>query len=207
VWLWWLSTASAGGVHGAEVQPRGTGAVRLEGGMAGALPTVLAGASVGVSERVDLGAHVQTHAGLAWSLGATGRVRLSDHWGVGLTVDESLFTVQELAGIQALRAPLGNRVAATPQLLGAWQTDAGVSVGGSLGAEVGTWRLVEDPDGGAVRALRPALDHVWGEVVASWPRERGGLFVRVRAVVPVAADFHVLGYLPVVAVGRHWGLP
>lgn len=204
-WLWTWS-ASAGGIHGADVTPAGTGAVQVEGGMAGALPTVLAGATLGLSERADLGARVVTHAGLAWSLGAVGRVRLSETWGAGLQVDESLFAVQELAGIQSLRAPFGNRTAVTPLLLGRRTLDSGVSLGWAAGAEVGVLRLVEDPDGTSRRALQPALDHAWGEVVASFPRTRGGLFVRFRAVVPIASEFHVLGYLPWVAVGRHWGV-
>ncbi len=203
--VWWCaSAASAAGVHGNASQPATTTSGRFEAGMAGALPTLLVGASLGVSDRVNIGAHYVTHAGLAHSLAVTGRWRAGDRYGLGLTVDESFFAVENLAGIEALRAPLGNRTAATPQALGRWVTEPGVELGGSVGAEVGLLRVRPTPDG-AARAFDPALDHLWAEVAASWPRERGALYMRLRAVVPVAVDFHVLGYLPTVTIGRSWG--
>lgn len=192
------------GVHGAALQDPATGSVRVEGGLAGALPVLLAGANLGVGDRVDVGAHYVTHAGLAHGIGGTVRWSATETWGLGVTVDESLFTVEELAGIEAIRAPLGNRVAATPQWLGRHVGERGVEVGLAAGAEVGLWRLDPSVDG-PVRALRPALDHVWVEATPAWPRRRGALYVRVRAVVPIASQFRVLGYLPTVTVGRSWG--
>src|SRR5687767_15377508 len=113
-----FASSAEAGVHGADLQAPDTAAVRAEVGMAGALPTVLVGGSAGVSPRVDLGASAVTHAGLAFSLGATVRWRFADAVGAGLTLDESLYTVEALAGIESLRSPFGNRVALTPQLLG-----------------------------------------------------------------------------------------
>lgn len=197
------STADAASVHGAFVQDPHTAALRAEVGMAGALPTVLLGGSAGLLPDLDLGAYAVTHAGLAHAFGATVRWRIDDHLGAGLTVDESLFTVEDLAGIEALRSPFGNRMAVTPQFLAATTTGAGVELGWAAGAEIGVVRTVPDDDRSR-RAARPGFDTLWGEVAASWPREHGAFFVRVRTILPVQADFHVLGYLPWIAVGRSW---
>ena len=200
------ASSAEAGVHGAALQASDTAAVRAEVGMAGALPTVLLGGSAGVSDRVDLGAHAVTHAGLAFAYGATVRWRFADAVGAGLTLDESLYTLENLAGIESLRSPFGNRVALTPQLLGSTTSAANVDFGWTAGAAVGIVRLEQGPDT-VVRRVRPAVDDVWAELAASWPREQGAFFVRFRAIVPVSEPFHVLGYLPWVAVGRSWGLP
>lgn len=198
------SSADAASVHGAFVQDPHTAALRAEVGMAGALPTVLVGGSAGLLPHVDLGAHAVTHAGLAHAFGATLRYRSeNEHLGAGLTVDESLYTVEELAGIRSLRSPFGNRLAVTPQFLAATTTPAGVELGWAAGAEIGVVRTEEGAEL-VERNVRPNLDHLWGEVAASWPREHGAFFVRVRAIVPIATEFHVLGYLPWIAVGRSW---
>lgn len=195
------STAEAAGVHGAAVSEPGTGEFHGELGMAGALPTALIAGSLGVARGFDVGAFADTHAGLAVAVGATGRWA-RDGWGVGLAVDESFYTVESLGGIESLRSPFGNRLAATPQLLAARTTRAGVDVGWTVGLDVGLLRRT-----GEGRDLEPALDDAWGEIAATWPLRRGGFFLRFRAIVPVASEFHVLGYLPWVAVGRSWGVP
>ena len=205
--LWCGSSARAGAVHGAFVQEPHTAALRAEIGMASALPTVLVGGSAGLLPNVDLGAHAVTHAGLAHAFGATVRYRSeNEHLGAGLTVDESLYTVEELAGIQSLRSPFGSRFALTPQLLAATGSPDGVQFGWTVGAEVGLIRTDEDDAGYAVREVAPNLDHLWGEVAASWPREHGAFYVRVRALIPIASEFHLLGYVPWIAVGRSWGV-
>jgi hypothetical protein len=197
-------TAEIPAVHGAGVADRGAAALRIELGMAGALPTALIGGATGLAPRVDLGAHAVTHAGLAHALGATVRWRFAEATGLGLTLDDSFFTVEQLAGIEASRAPFGNRTAATLQLLHT-SSHRGMVVGWSGGFELGVIRTVRGP-AGSRRAIDPALDTVWGEVAATWPREQGAVFVRFRAIVPVARQFHVLGYLPHVAVGRSWSV-
>ena len=122
------SSAEGASVHGAFVQEPGTAGLRVEVGMASALPTLLLGGSTGLLRHVDLGAHAVTHAGLAHALGATVRWRPGDALGVGLTVDESLYTVEDLAGVESLRSPFGNRVAFTPLFLAATTTSAGVAL-------------------------------------------------------------------------------
>jgi hypothetical protein len=199
-----FASSAEAGVHGADLAAPGAAAVRAEVGMAGALPTLLVGGSTGVSDRVDLGASAVTHAGLAFAVGGTVRWRVADALGVGLGVDESLYTVESLAGIESLRAPFGNRLAVTPQLLASPAGRGDLAL--AAGAAIGVLRLEQGPEA-VERALRPAVDDVWGEVAASFPRERGAFFVRFRAIVPVAEPFHVLGYVPWVAVGRSWGLP
>ena len=193
--------------HGAWLAAPRTATLRAEAGMAAALPTVLFGGATGLSPSVDLGAHAVTHAGLAYAMGATVRWRFSRSAGVGLTIDESLYTVENLAGIESLRSPFGNRTAATVSALGATTTGSGVALGYGAGVEVGVVRIVagtgNDP---ARRVLRPAVDNAWAQIAASWPRRRGRFFVRVRAIVPVATEFHLLGYLPHVAFGRSWGI-
>lgn len=193
-------------VHGIALVEPGRAALRAELGMAGALPMALVGGIAGVTDDVDVGAHVSTHAGLAHAFGLTLRWRASPHLGAGLVVDESLYTVEQLGGIQALRVPFGDRLAATPTALGRWTTGAGVDLAAGLGFEVGLVRLEDTLDGGAARSLRPALDDVWVEVAASWPKRHGSLYVRGRVLVPVATEFHVLGYVPVIAIGRSWRL-
>jgi len=194
---------------GAEAGPLvcdpGTAELQAEVGFAGALPTVLIGGRAAVSPRVDLGARAVTHAGLAYAFGGAVRWAASERIGAALLVDESFYTVEEIGGIQSLRSPFGNRVALTPQLIGAVTTGRGIDLDLGGGAEIGVLRLEQGP-AATVRRVRPALDNLWAEVRADWPRERGVLYVRVRAIVPVADPFHVLGYLPWVAIGREWGL-
>jgi hypothetical protein len=195
-------------VHGASLVPPGEAAVRAELGMAGALPTALLGGATGLSPRLDLGVHAVTHAGLAYALGGTLRWRARAPWGLGLTLDESLYTVENLAGIESSRSPFGRRVGVVPQALATTALGEEVELGWAVGAELGTLRVDRIPGSGPPyevrRALRPALDSVWAEVAASWPRDNGAFYVRLRAIVPVATEFHVLGYLPWVAVGRTW---
>jgi hypothetical protein len=197
-------------VHGASLVPAGEAAVRAELGMAGALPTALVGGAAGLSPRLDLGAHAVTHAGLAYALGGTLRWRARAPWGLALALDESLYTVEDLAGIESSRSPFGRRVAITPQGLATTPLASGVELGWVLGAELGTLRVDRVAGAGPPyevrRVLRPALDSVWAEVAASWPRPNGAFYVRLRAIVPVATEFHVLGYLPWVAVGRTWSV-
>jgi hypothetical protein len=181
----------------------GAAEVRAEAGMAGALPTVLLGGDAGVAPGFDVGARAVTHAGLAFSLGGSARWQATDPVGVGLLVDESFYTVEQLAGIQSLASPFGNRMAVTPLAFGRVRTAPGVDLDLVGGAEVGVVRVAQGPDH-VVRRVDPALDIAWAEVAARWPRDNGDLYVRFRAIVPVAAEFHVLGYLPWVAVGRTW---
>jgi len=44
--------------------------------------------------------------------------------------------------------------------------------------------------------------------VAEWVARSGGTWwLQVRATVPVQADFKLIGYFPMVLVGRSWALP
>jgi hypothetical protein len=171
--------------------------------MAGALPTLLVGGSAGLVPDLDLGAWAVTHAGIAHAFGATVRWRPDAHLGAGLGIDESLFTVTELAGVDLLQSPFGNRTAITPQFLASTTTATGVELGWTGGAEIAVVRTIRQ-DGRAARIGQPRFDTLWAELAASWPREHGAFFVRVRAILPVQAEFHVLGYLPWIAVGRSW---
>ena len=48
---------------------------------------------------------------------------------------------------------------------------------------------------------------VYAELGAEWERKHGALFLRFRAVVPVQADFRVIGFLPMFTVGRSFMVP
>jgi len=200
------SRAETPAVHGAATLDAGEIVVRAEGGFAAFFPTVLGGATVGITEGIDVGVHAVTHGGVAFALGVTGR------WAPGggstalaLTVDESFFTIDEIAGIQAINAPFGRRFAVTPAVAGRRRTSSGVDLGYTLASGLRLVRSEPTPDG-ARRRASPAVETVWGELAATWPGEGGRTFVRVRAIVPVAGGVHPLGFVPWVAIGRTWGV-
>ncbi len=200
------SRAETPAVHGAATLDRGEIVVRAEGGFAAAFPTALGGVTAGITDGVDVGVHAVTHAGVAFALGATGRWAPGDgSVAAALTVDESFFTVDEIAGIRAIRAPFGRRFAVTPAIAGRRTTSAGVDLGYTLGSGIRLLRSEETPDG-ARRRASPAIETVWGELAATWPSERGRTFVRVRAIVPVAGGVHPLGFFPWIGIGRTWGV-
>jgi len=190
---------------GTNTTPGKEAELHVEGGMASALPTVLLGGSLGVSDRADVGVRAVTHAGLAYSLSLRGRLRLSDRFGVGLGLDESFYTLEEISGIYAIRAPFGNRVAATPELNGSWTSGAGVDLGWSAGSSVGLLTLEEEADV-VRRSASLSVETLHAEVGAIWPGDRGRTVIRIRAIVPISADLHLLGYIPWVGIGRVWGL-
>ena len=82
--------------------------------------------------------------------------------------------------------------------------DRGLAEAIGLGRGLAVAPVADGPDGPR-RRLDPALETAWLQIAATWPGRRGRTFVRFRAIVPVAGDFHPLGYLPWIAVGRVWG--
>ncbi|MBX2799743.1 MAG: hypothetical protein KTR31_18840 [Myxococcales bacterium] len=206
-WLSWSTAdATTPAVHGAALPQGGQAVLQVEGGFAGTFPTLGAAAHLGLSESVDVTVDAVTHAGLAYALGLRARwAPQRGDWAMGLRLDESFFTVEELGGIPSIHAPFGGRLALTPTAAHRFTTTARVDLGTTAGAGVALVPVQATPDG-PQRQLDPALETVWAEIAATWPGEGGRTVVRLRLIVPVAGDFHPLGYVPWLTIGRIWGV-
>jgi len=194
-------------VMGALVVPEGRGAIQLAGGVNAVLPALTFGAVVGVGSRVDVGARYEMYAGLAHALTATARVRLAERWALVNSASYGFFAVDEISGIQSSRAPFGSGFTTTHGVAWSrWNRD-GLHVSLAAGVTVRWLRLRDVLD---VVDLVPdvTLHTAHVEVTTEWAARSGGSWwVSVRALVPVQANFQVFGFLPMVLVGRSWGLP
>lgn len=164
-------------------------------------PTLSAGATAGVLDGLDLDARYDTRAGLAHDFGMRARGRIARGWAASLSVSHGFFTVEEIGGIQASRAPFGNGVAIAPAV----HASLNDTVSFGLGATLRMTRLSEDL-GVLSRELDPFVESAWLDVAAEWADASGTSFVALRAVVPVQAELRVLGYLPWITLGRAWDL-
>jgi hypothetical protein len=176
--------------------------LRAGGGFSGLFPSATAGLRAPVSDAVDLEVRYDTVAGLAHDVGVTGRWHHAPY-DLGLAVAHGFFGVEDLGGIPLQHAPLGEGL--TTALVGGWTThtarDHAVRVEVGLTAR---WWHVDDVDVGTQdRVFDPTVHHAHVEVGVDFV---GGVFLRGRAVVPIQAELRVLGYLPVVMVGRAWTL-
>lgn len=194
-------------VQGARVIPAGRAAVQLAGGVNAALPSLAFGAAAGLGAGVDVAARYEVHAGLAHELTAAARVRLAERWALVTEVSHGFFTVEEIGGIQASRAPFGNGLTTAHQVaFSRWNRD-GLHVALAAGLVVRWLRPRESLD--VVDVVADVTLHTARlDVTAEWAARSGGSWwLSFRAVVPIQADFRVFGYLPMVLVGRSWSLP
>lgn len=175
-------------------------AVQLGGGVFGLLPaaTMRAEAPVGpasVTLRYD------TAGGLVHDLGLGARAPLGP-LRVELEVAHGLLGIEEIAGIQLDDIPFGQGLTTRLTGLSALHTSGGhrVQLGGGFTAR---WTAISTTQGAQARVFDPTLHHAHGELRVDW---QGGLFLRLRAVVPIEAELRVLGYWPQVLVGQTWGL-
>lgn len=175
-------------------------AARLGGGVFGLLPaaTLRAEAPLG---GFALGVRYDTAAGLVHDVGLSARYAV-DAWHVELDVSHGFVGLEEIAGIQLDDIPLGQGLTTALVGLGEVITSSGhrVRLGGGLTAK---WTAIETVLEVQERVFEPSLHHVHGEVRVDWTN---GLFLRGRAVVPVAAELRVIGFWPQLLVGRTWAL-
>jgi hypothetical protein len=189
---------------GAAVLPDGRAAVHAEGGIDVAVPVAGIGAVVGVADGIDLAGAYLTHAGLHHELGITARYAFADDYAFAFEASHGLFAIEELAGVEADRSPLGGAFTTTASLLTTLATDRGTRV--SIGASVTLrWFHPTSTDEGIVQTFDLSLHTLRAEVGFEWPGENGTPFVRIRALVPIQADLRVLGCLPMIAAGYTWG--
>lgn len=191
---WWCASNPT---LGAMVAPAGEGALQLGGGVDALFPTLEAAGQLGLGRGIDLGVRYETQL-LVHTFAAEARLRLADRLALAVDADWGFFVIDEIAGIRAEDAPFGGGATLGMALWRSWFARGGAHVAGGLGA---TLRWLE-----ANGELRASFDHVTIEIASEWGGDGGTTYLRFRAVVPIAADFHVIGFLPGVVVGRSWNL-
>jgi len=187
--------------------PPAHGVLRVGGGFSALFPTVSLEAGGGVTRRLDLTAHYDTHAGLAHVYGLTARVGLPRSLAVSIDVSHSNFALEEISGIQAVRAPIGNGLTSTFSFHGSRVTAGGVHFYGGGGLTLRWLVPRERPEGTVERVFDLTVNHLYAELGAEWERKSGALYLRFRAIVPIQTELNVLGYLPWVVIGRTWNVP
>lgn len=192
---------------GAATMPPQKVALYLGGGFNVLFPTLSLGATAGVSEGFDLDLRYDTHAGLVHDLSVTGRLQLGERWALGLGLAHSFFAFEELSGVVAVRAPFSNGSTVSPDVRWSFWRGTSTQVFLVAGASVRWLGLEEDEFGEVRRSLEFSLRHAFLEVGAEWLEEGASNWVRVRAVVPIEAEFRSLGYLPWIMFGRSWSVP
>ncbi len=199
----WLASSPT---QGTAVTPSGEAGLYVAGGLNVALPTVTLGAIAGVADGFDLDFRYDTHAGLVHDVGLTARFAWAERFAAAVNVSYSFFAIEEVSGILAVRAPFSNGATVAPDVR--WRVldrkDHHLSLMG--GASVRWLGLEEDEFGTVSRRLEFSVRHAFLEVGAEWIGDSGSTWLRVRAVVPIEAEFRVLGYLPWIVVGHTWSL-
>jgi hypothetical protein len=191
---------------GAALVPPKQVALSISGGLNVILPTLRLAAVSGLTRFLDLGLEYDVYAGLVHGLALRPRVRLHRYVATSVAVSYSYFTIDELFGVQMSRAPFGNGLGLSPTLHLSRYSRGGVHLSLALGFLLGVLRTGED--GPVVqRVAEASVQHVFAEVSAEWERKYGALFLRFRAVVPVQADFPIIGFLPMFTVGRSFIVP
>ncbi len=174
--------------------------VELGGGVNGMFPAATARAELS-TPAVDLEARYETAAGLVHDFGLGARYA-TQRWDLSLDVAHGFFGVEELGGIDTAPAPFGNGTTSTLSARRWLATSRGIRVALGGGATLRWLKLVEDL-GTIEREFELTLHHVHASAEGRWP---GGFFIRFRALVPIQADFKILGYLPMLSLGRAWSL-
>lgn len=191
---------------GAELVPPRQVALSVSGGLNVILPTVRLSAVSGITRRLDIGIDYDTYAGIVHTMGIAPRVRVHRHVALRAEVSYGFYTIEELFGVHLSRAPFGNGLSFNPSLLASYRTRGGVNISGAVGLSLRFLRI--DDTGGVIeRTPEVSVQHVFAEIGAEWERKYGALFLRFRAVVPVQADFNVIGFLPMFTVGRSFMVP
>jgi len=173
---------------------------QVGGGVFGLLPaaTLRAEAPAGP---LTVGLRYDTAAGLVHDVGLAGRYT-GDAWHVELELAHGFPGIEEIGGIQLDDLPLGQGLTTAVVGLGELFTDRGhrVQLGGGLTAK---WTAIEAELGVQTRTFDPSLHHIHGEARVDWTN---GVFLRARAVVPIAAELEVIGFWPQILVGQTWAL-
>lgn len=175
--------------------------VQIGAGVFGLLPAATLRAEMPVADVIALAVRYDTAAGMVHDFGlaarlVTGRARFE------LDVAHGFFGLEEIAGIQLDDAPFGHGLTTTLVALARWHTDGGhaVDLGGGLTAR---WTDLDNDFGVQRRIFDPTLHHLHGEVRVDG---RDGIFLRLRAVVPIEAELRIIGFWPQVLVGHTWAL-
>lgn len=194
-------------LHGARTVVPEHGALHVGGGVNAVFPTLTLGATLGVSSRVDARFVYTTHGGVAHEVEAGARVRLTERWGLVHTASYGLFLVEEIGGIQSVHAPFGNGLTTTHQVVLSRLNLQGLHLAFTAGVTL-RWLVPRQEFETVTLAFEPTLHTAHAQVVAEWVARSGGTWwLQVRATVPVQADFKLIGYFPMVLVGRSWALP
>lgn len=191
---------------GTSIVPPGEAGLYVGGGFNLILPTLSFGGTAGITKGFDLDVRYDTHAGLVHDLGLTGRVRFADRFATALNVSYSFFAIEEVSGILAVRAPFSNGATFAPDLRWMVLDDSDTKVNLLGGVMVRWLALTEDEFGTVTRQLEFSLRHAFFEVGAEWIDGDESTWLRVRAVVPIEAEFRVLGYLPWIVIGHTWSI-
>lgn len=176
-------------------------AVQVGGGVFGLLPAATLRATLPVVDGTALLVRYDTAAGMAHDVGLAAR---HDFGALRFELDvaHGFFGLEEIAGIHLDDAPFGNGLTTTLTALGGIETSGGhrVGLGGGLTAR---WTRLASDFGVVERRFDPSLHHLHGEARVDWTN---GVFLRVRAVVPIEAELRVIGFWPQVLVGHTWSL-
>jgi hypothetical protein len=158
------------------------------------LPSASAGLAVEVAEGARLGLAYHTVGGLVHDFDLEGAIDLAPDWSLALLVSESLFALESFAGIETERADFGDGLASSLSLAYRWRDDEALALVTSAGVTL-RWR-------------GPSVPAAFLEVEAGWRDGDGedAWFLRLRAIIPVAIEAWVVGFLPWVTVGRSWDL-
>jgi hypothetical protein len=192
---WWCASSPT---LGAMVAEPGAGTLHLGAGVNALLPTLDAAAGLGLGSGIDAAVRYDTHGGLAHIFGAGARFELARRLALAIDAEWGFFAIEEIAGIQARNAPFGNGASAGLALHRSIFAEGGAHV--SLGAGV-TARFIDED-----QHVTFSLDHATIDIGVEWPGHGGNTYLRFRAVIPIAADFPVVGYLPWIVIGRAWNL-
>ena len=199
---WFASSPSLG----TAVVPPGEAALYVAGGFNVTLPTLTLGATAGVSDGFDLDLRYDTHAGIVHDVAVTGRLRLSERFAAAVCIAYSFFAIEEVSGILAVRSPFSNGSTVAPDVRWTALDDGDTRVSLVGGFAVRWLTLAEDEFGTVTRDLELSVRHAFLEVGAEWTGDGASTWLRVRAVVPIEAEFRVLGYLPWIVIGRTWSV-
>jgi hypothetical protein len=175
------------------------------GGIHGLLPTLSAGAAAGLWPGADLFFHYDTHAALQHTVSFRGRLAVADRLAVSLSLSHEFFVADEISGVDLLQAPYGNGTASSAAIVSTLGRLGSARLAGSTGLSVRFTTLVRDA-GTIERRFDATIEHVYGEISATWPLATGALYLVVRATIPLGARFSVIGYVPWVTVGRSFEL-
>lgn len=172
--------------------------VEIGGGVAGMFPAGSVRASLAAP--VEIEARYLTLAGLVHDFGVGARYP-GEGWDLRLDVAHGFYAIEDLGGIDTAPAPFGNGTTSTLEAR-SWLQARRVRVALGGGATL-RWLRLRERLGTVERVFEPTLHHVHGLAEGHWP---GGFFIRLSALVPIQADFKILGYLPTLTLGRAWSL-